>query len=122
MRDGGGTRRPLDSPARTASSQPSASASGKSSPSAGRPQRARPLLRCFSSVTGSTATLICTRDIITPAKGKVPHMNAVIPGRPPRNDRGLVGHHHVLLVDQVVEHFLHVDIGLDDAGLLQGDA
>src|ERR1041385_3983331 len=35
---------------------------------------------------------------------------------------GLIRHRHPFVVDQAVERLLHIDIGLDHAGLLQRDA
>src|ERR1700688_129138 len=87
MREGGGTNRPSEKPARTASSQRIARATGRTSPSAGRANRANAVLGRFCSTeAGSIATLIWTRVIKPLAKGKVPHTKTLIPGHPPQAD------------------------------------
>src|ERR1700688_2927798 len=120
MRDGGGTRRPLDKPERTASSQPQASANGTSNPTAGRASRDQGSRRFSSAWVCSTATLIGTRDIKIPAEGKPSHPAKAGQDTPERADRS-VRYRDVTIIDQVVERLLHVDVGRDDAGLLERD-
>src|SRR5262249_2672762 len=66
--DGGGTRRPLDKPMRTAISQNTASATGSNKPSAGRRTRADPAFgaACDSSAC-STPAVMETRDTARPS-------------------------------------------------------
>src|SRR5262245_52097504 len=108
MREGGGTRRPVDQPNWTISSQPPARTSGTSNPSMGRAIRVRPLLRAVGcAVAGSMAASIDTTVIKRSRKARRISVR---------------GHRDVLIVDQIVECLLHVDIGGDYAGLLQRDA
>src|SRR3974390_1146116 len=108
MREGGGTSRPSDRPARTASSQPTASTAGTSSPRSGRAKRARPLLREASRAVTSSMPVSMDTTVIKPSRKA--------------RRRSVRRHREVLVVDQVVEHLFHIDVGRYDARLLQGDA
>src|SRR5215831_3502394 len=121
MTDGGGTRRPLDQPQRTAISQNTASATGSNNPSAGRRTRAVPAFdaACDSSAC-STPAVMATRDTARPS-------NAI--SRIPRGclgygarARASVRRRHVAIVDEVVDRLLDVDTGADHARLLQRKA
>src|SRR5262249_10838083 len=148
---GGGTKRPLDQPRWTASSQNSASPTGSTSPSAGRANRAsRPPDGCTSVGARSTVAAMLTGDTAHPSNAtatteKPPPRGASqaslegrgpdrgrssfegrARARPPQDD-GLsfvtaLVRHHVAVVDQLVDRLLDVDVGLDHAGLLQRHA
>src|SRR5262249_9585210 len=108
MREGGGTRRPLDKPNWTTSSQPPASASGTSRPSIGRAIRAKlPLRAAGCAVAGSMAASIDTTVIKPLAKARRISVRR---------------YRDVLIVDEIVECLLHVDICRDNTGLLERDA
>src|SRR5258708_4248231 len=101
--EGGGTRRPLDQPRFTAISQPAASTTGNSKPSAGRAKYAsRRFDVCCSRAACSSVAVIRTKDTATPSIAT----DSVA---------------HVPIVDQVIQDFLDVDIRLHHTGLLQRD-
>src|SRR6476469_3771663 len=83
MTDGGGTRRPLAKPCRTARSHDTATATGSSRPSAGRNRRPEPARATLAldgagaTSAGSTLAVIETRDIT----GSRNATAAVVPGR-----------------------------------------
>src|SRR4051812_29489417 len=89
MTDGGGTRRPLARPCRTASSHDTATATGSSRPSAGRNRRPEPARATLAldgagaTSAGSTLAVIDTRDIT----GSRNATAAVVPGARPRLPR-----------------------------------
>src|SRR5262249_4885664 len=62
MTEGGGTRRPLETPARTASSHNTATPTGSTSPAASRSRRARGG-RCAVETVGSAETVIPPTDM-----------------------------------------------------------
>ncbi len=124
----------LDSPKRTASSQAQRQPQ-RQQQAERRPRKARqrrPALLLLRPA-GSTATLIGTRDIARVrfciiVAGLVPAIHVFARSAKPWMTFSATGcassvrRHHVVVVDQRVERLLHVDIGLDDAGLLQREA
>src|SRR5262245_434899 len=115
--DGGGTRRPLDKPMRTAISQNSASATGSKKPSAGRRRRAAPAFGVASGTPAcSTPAVINTRDTAEPSNAisRVPTRATCARGR-----RTLLRGRHVAIVDELVDGLLDVDAGADHTRLLQ---
>src|SRR5262249_1050647 len=117
--EGGGTSRPLARPARTASSQPIAAATGMMRPSIGRDQRirrSRDALRC-SGVTCPAAMVMGIKDIPTPDAtqgfSSSPWRGGTVT-KPLRSIR-----ERRLGVDQIVDRLLDVDVSLDDPRLLQ---
>src|SRR5262249_20807487 len=119
--DGGGTRRPLNKPMRTAISQNTASATGSNKPSAGRRTRADAAFGASRAAPAcSTPAVMKTRDTARPS-------NAI--SRIPRGclgygarARASVRRRHVAIVDEVVDRLLDVDTGADHARLLQRKA
>src|SRR6516225_1703578 len=108
--DGGGTRRPLESPLRTASSHAVASTTGSSSPSAGRTQRASDGPGGERSTASCGAAVMEKRDTAHPANATRRPSQILIRGR------------HITVVDQIVDRLLHVHAWADHACLLQCDA
>src|SRR5580704_3028277 len=110
--EGGGARRPLAQPMRTTNSHPTASVTGNIRPSAGHAKRDQRLL-AFGCAGGASlavlwaATVMATRDMGPAAKSM---------------RQKQASHRDVAVVDQIFKRLLHVDIGLDDAGLLQCQA
>src|SRR5580693_7501094 len=122
MTEGGGASRPLAQPIRTMNSHATASTTGSARPSAGRSQRDQ--CRAFARSAGAAgaaslgvpslpvlwaAMVMVTGDMLPAAKSMwwaaASRLSA-----------------DVAVVDQIVEGLLHVDIGRDHAGLLQGEA
>src|SRR5580692_11691747 len=117
--DGGGASRPEAQPIRTMNSHATASTTGSARPSAGRAKRDQ--RRGFARFAGATslgvpslgvpwaAMVMVTGDMLPAAKSMwwpaAPRLSA-----------------DVAVVHQIVERLLHVDIGRDHAGLLQGEA
>src|SRR5262249_17247987 len=111
MTEGGGTRRPLDHPWRTAISQNSPSATGTTKPSAGRAQRAsRPFGAGCSIATRSAVAVIATGDTAEPSNATVGRALCRAPGSAAAKPAiGSVGHRHEAVVDQVINRLLDVD-------------
>src|SRR5215831_15482153 len=100
---------------RTTSSQPIASPTGTSTPSSGRAKRARSFLR---SLRSSSRAADCAVAGSMPAS-----MRTTVIKRLGKASRGSVRRYcDVLIVDEIIQRLLHVDIGRNDAGLLQCDA
>src|ERR1043166_9493040 len=105
-------------------SQTTARPTGNASPSTGRDQRAarsRVALRC-SGVTCPAAIVMDTKDIPTPGATQAARVRLAFAARAmadaPGWPCGSVGQRHAG-VDQGVDCALHVNVGLDDTGLLE---
>src|SRR6202035_707046 len=119
MTDGGGASRPEAQPIRTMNSQASARPTGSAKPSAGRSKRDQRRAIARSAGAASlgvpslpvlwAAMVMVIGDLLLAAKSMwwpaAPRLSA-----------------DVAVVHQIVERLLHVDIGRDHAGLLQGEA
>src|SRR6516162_11578512 len=99
--DGGGTRRPLERPLRTASSQAMASTTGSSSPSPGRTKRATDVLGAGRSTASCGAAVMEKRDTAHPSNATRPRNHILVRGR------------YITVVDQIVDRLLHVHAGAD---------
>src|SRR6516225_2750089 len=122
MTDGGGASRPVDQPIWTMNSHAAPSTTGTSKPIAGRMRRAQRRDGARSAAAASAglrsaATVMATRDMGPAAIA----MRSNFTSPRPRGEvkASVLGPRHVAVVDQIVERLLDVDIGRDDAGLLQ---
>src|SRR5215813_11723044 len=111
MRDGGGTKRPLDQPARTAISQSSARTTGTSRPSAGRAQRATRTFGTGCSVAArSEVAVMATRDTADPLKATITYRRIPAQRSAASGDKfASIGRRNEAIVDEIIDALLDVD-------------
>src|SRR6185312_4587536 len=126
---GGGTRRPLDQPSQTTSSQASPNPIGSSRPSAGRarrrnrPEGAGDTVAPAGAMAGNSTVMVLARTL--PARDCKLADRTSIPTRHGLRSRGRraagvsVRRQRNLIVDQRIERGLDVDLAVDHPGLLQ---